>query len=99
MSDHDGRIEEVFENGDFIVALDGPVLQVFYGPLATCDSRHVRHVNIDFTKDRHGETTHMVIGSKQDREANRNVIKITEADKTRINAMIEEAIARGATKA
>jgi hypothetical protein len=38
-------IVEEFENGDYIVVLDGPVLEVFYGPRATSDRRHVKHIS------------------------------------------------------
>jgi hypothetical protein len=91
----EGRIVEEFENGDYIVVLDGSVLEVFYGPRASSDRRHVKHVNIDFTVGRHGEM--MIIGSKVPTDERRSRITIVPDDKDRINAMVGEAIARGAS--
>lgn len=91
------RIVEEFENGDYIVVLDGHVLEVFYGPRATSDRRHVKHVNIDFTEGRHGEM--LIIGSKVPTDERRSRITVVPEDKDRTNALISEAIARGASGA
>ena len=91
------RIVEAFENGDYIVVLDGDVLEVFYGPRATSDRRHIKHVNIVVTEGRHGEM--MIIGSKVPSDERRSRIEVVPEDKGRINAMISEAIARGASDA
>ena len=89
------RIVEEFENGDYIVVLDGEVLEVFYGPRATSDRRHMKQVNIDSTEDRHGEM--LIIGSKVPTDERRSRIRVVPEDKDRINALISEAIARGAS--
>jgi hypothetical protein len=89
------RIVEEFENGDYIVVLDGDVLEVFYRPRATSDRRHIKHVNIDVTEGRHGEM--MIIGSKVPTDERRSRIEVVPEDKNRINALISEAIARGAS--
>ncbi len=86
-------IVEEFESGDYIVVLDGPVLEVFYGPRATSDRRHVKHIRIDFTNGRHGEE--MIIGSKSPADERRSRIRIVPEDKDRINAIVGEVIARG----
>ncbi len=74
----DDRIVEEFENGDYIVVLDGHVLEVFYGPRATSDRRYVKHVNIDFTEVRQGEM--MIIGSKVPTDERRSRINVLPED-------------------
>jgi hypothetical protein len=98
--DSTGRIEEESEGGDVIVALDGPVIEVFYGAEGLFDRRHVKHVDISFASHRGQET--MMIGSrllKSIADSRRNEINIVDEHKDRINALVREAIARGGAEA
>ena len=90
----DAIIEE-FEEGDWIVILDGPILEIFYKGVTPSSRRHVKHATISFTSNRKGVITHMLVSRRGQGEGER--IEVTPADKDRVNALVQAAIARGGT--
>ncbi len=89
------RIIEEFEDGDWIVVLDGPILEAFYKGITPTNRRHVKHATIAFASSRKGDITHMIISRKGGGEGDR--IEVTPADKGRVNALIAAAVERGGT--